>query len=263
MSGARKADGTSGTRRRCGRGTVHRCAALAALAYALTALPAASPVGAQSTPPWSPASRSGPGAARWLATHAFYRAAIVHADPQIVFFGDSLVERFPRTGAATWRTRELPRGAFASGIAGDTTQNALWRIDNGAFDDVGPRAIVVLVGTNDLPMSSPPEVARGIVAVVERLRVHLPSAKILLLGLLPRDDDAVAAASGAVGAVNAALASTAFDAKVRYRNITATLADADGRPARQLLPDGLHLSAGGYERLAAAIDGDIDDLTRP
>lgn len=230
------------------------------LAYAVTGAIASfamAPLGAQTVPPWQAAIRSGDGAARWLAAHEFYRKTIVDADPRIVLFGDSIVERFATVGARAFRERLLSNGAFLSGISGDTTQNALWRIDHGAFDDVAPRTIVVLIGTNDLPDFPPSDVARGIVTVVERLRTHLPSADVLLVGILPRDDGALPEADGAVVRVNALLAATAFDAKVRFLNVGRAFVDERGFPSREALADGLHPSALGYERLAAAIDASL------
>src|SRR5260370_22225 len=55
-----------------------------------------------------------------------------------------------------------------------------------------PGGVIVLIGTNDLPSGGrgrPPElVAEGIRANLVYLRQHLANARILLLGLYPRED---------------------------------------------------------------------------
>ncbi len=212
--------------------------------------------------PWLPSPRDGAGARRWLAAHEYYRMEIVRVDPRVVFFGDSIVERLATVGAAAFAPI-VARGAFAAGIAGDTTQNALWRIEHGAFDDIAPRAVVVVVGTNDLPDRSPADVARGMAAVVEGVRERLPSATVVLVGLLPRDDGAVRDADGAVITVNALLAAMTFDEKVRFRNIGRAFVDEDGRPSRRALVDGLHPSAEGYARFVTTLAPDLEAALAP
>lgn len=75
------------------------------------------------------------------------------------------------------------------GIAGDTTPNLLWRLQNGELPPtLDPRIFVVLIGTNDLGRDwcSPENIVAGIIRVVEELLHQRPHSQVLLHGLLPR-----------------------------------------------------------------------------
>ena len=82
----------------------------------------------------------------------------------LIFDGDSITA-FWKTpnGYPTWRTHFEMLGAFDFGIAGDRTENLLWRLSQGQVDGLNPKLIVLLIGTNNLekmqsrrsPMPSP------------------------------------------------------------------------------------------------------------
>ena len=205
--------------------------------------------------PWEAAPREGFGASQWRERHARLAADVARRQSRVIFFGDSLFERFASTGAQSWRARFTDTDAMLVATNGDTTQDALWHIDHNMFDDAAPRTVVVLIGTNDLPHFPPRDCARGIAAVVDRLRERVPSAKILLLGLLPRYDSPVLHA-GAV-AVNAILAAKNFDTRVHFRDIGMHVAGQEPQPSRAYDSDALHLTAVGYARLADAISAEL------
>src|SRR5688572_7149571 len=70
-------------------------------------------------------------------------------------------------------------------IAGDTTQGVLWGLANGEGQGFQPKAVMLMIGTNN-SSNTGPEVAEGIGAIVLELRQDFPDAKILLLGIFPR-----------------------------------------------------------------------------
>lgn len=61
----------------------------------------------------------------------------------------------------------------------------LWRIENGELDKINPKVVVLLIGTNN-HHSTADQVVEGIESVVWSITSKLPSAKIIVLGLLPR-----------------------------------------------------------------------------
>src|SRR4029450_12128283 len=71
-------------------------------------------------------------------------------------------------------------------IAGDTTQGVLWGLKNGEGQGFQPKAVMLMVGTNNTLASTGPEIAEGIGAIVLELRKNFPDAKILLLAIFPR-----------------------------------------------------------------------------
>jgi lysophospholipase L1-like esterase len=104
----------------------------------------------------------------------------------ILFFGDSLTEGWDAT---VWERTLASRGALNAGVSGDRTDHLLWRLQHGNLAGPQPKAVVLLIGTNDLAYGRSPELtADGIRANLEMLRQRLPEARILLLGLLPREE---------------------------------------------------------------------------
>jgi lysophospholipase L1-like esterase len=71
-------------------------------------------------------------------------------------------------------------------IAGDTTQGVLWGLHNGEGQGFQPKAVMLMIGTNNTLANTAPEIAEGIGAVVLEMRRDFPDAKILLLAVFPR-----------------------------------------------------------------------------
>ena len=71
-------------------------------------------------------------------------------------------------------------------VAGDTTQGVLWGLKNGEGQGFHPKAVMLMIGTNNAGASSAPEIAEGVGAVVLEMRKDFPDAKILLLAIFPR-----------------------------------------------------------------------------
>jgi len=71
-------------------------------------------------------------------------------------------------------------------IAGDTTQGLLWGLKNGEGQGFSPKAVMLMIGTNNMGSNTPQEIAEGIGAVVLEMRKDFPNAKILLLAIFPR-----------------------------------------------------------------------------
>ena len=72
------------------------------------------------------------------------------------------------------------------GIPGDTTQGVLGRLQNGEGQGHKPKAVMLMLGTNNTGNASGEEIAEGIGAVVYELRKDFPDAKIMLMAIFPR-----------------------------------------------------------------------------
>jgi lysophospholipase L1-like esterase len=72
------------------------------------------------------------------------------------------------------------------GISGDSTQGVLWRLQNGEGKGRKPKAVMLMIGTNNTGGASGAEIAEGIGAIVLELRNDFPDAKIMLLAIFPR-----------------------------------------------------------------------------
>jgi lysophospholipase L1-like esterase len=170
---------------------------------------------------------------------------------------------------ANWSTNFHGWNAGDFGWGGDTTQNILWRIENGELDKVNPKIIVLLAGTNNLrkvpgetPDATVASVTAGIEAILKVCRSKAPQATIVLTGITPRNDRMELLPL--IHHINTNLARLADGQTIRYIDLSNQLADADGR----LYPgmanaDGLHLAVKGYQVWADALKPIFTELLGP
>jgi len=132
----------------------------------------------------------------WAARHkAVLEAARQHPDTQLLLIGDSITNNYDKADLPdenfqpTWKQFYEPRKALNLGFSGDTTAHLLWRLDHGEVDGLHPKAVVLLIGTNNTGHhnQSAEETEIGIDAVIADLEDRLPETNILLLGILPSE----------------------------------------------------------------------------
>ena len=194
----------------------------------------------------------------------------------VYFVGDSITRRWGTSDdqykefLANWRQNFFGRNAADFGWGGDTTQNILWRLNNGELDNINPKIIVVLAGTNNVGNRSPqgsedPRVAditRGIKAILDVCQQKAPDATIVLMGITPRNDNP--AVMPIINKVNSNIAKFADGKKIRYVNINDKLADKDGKFLEGMASrDGLHLDVKGYQVWADALKPIFTELLGP
>jgi lysophospholipase L1-like esterase len=131
-------------------------------------------------------------------------------------------------------------------IAGDTTQGVLWGLKNGEGQGFQPKAIMLMIGTNNTTASTAPEIAEGVGAVVLELRKDFSEAKILLLAIFPRSTPADPVRDK-IAEVNRIISKLDDQRHVFYMDIGARFLDETGRflpdtfRRRQLAPAGKRL----------------------
>lgn len=207
----------------------------------------------------------------WLQRHEKILARNKKVKPEVVFLGDSITHFWSGepashrpTDEASWKIATGGRTATNLGFGFDYVENALWRIEHGELDDIAPKVIVVLLGTNNLGHKgdSPEAVARGMKKLLEVVRMKQPAAKILLLGVYPRSGDKVTAEIVALNALYAAMAGDG----ITYLDAGAALAKpgaaAKPYPRLEYFRDGLHPNAAGYAELAKRLAPVIEELLR-
>jgi beta-glucosidase len=143
------------------------------------------------------------------------------------------------------------------GIAGDTTQGVLYRLQNGEGTGFSPRSVMLMIGTNNTGRNTADEIAEGIGAVTLQLRKSFPDASILLLAVFPRGaaNDPVRTT---IAEINQKIAKLHDGQKVHYLDIGAKFLDTDGNIPRDVMSDALHPSSKGYEIWAEAV---VEPLT--
>ncbi|HEY9182557.1 MAG TPA: GDSL-type esterase/lipase family protein, partial [Gammaproteobacteria bacterium] len=130
-------------------------------------------------------------APQFQAKHQANLAVAQQGDAEILFLGDSITD-FWRNADGPFAGKPVLDRYFGHwklanfGIAGDTTQGVLYRLQNGEGQGFSPRAVMLMIGTNNTARNSAAEIAEGIGAVVLELQRDFPEAKILLLGVFPR-----------------------------------------------------------------------------
>ena len=138
-------------------------------------------------------------------------------------------------------------------VAGDTTQGVLWGLKNGEGQGFQPKAVMLMIGTNNTGANTAPEIAEGIGAIVLEMRKDFPDAKILLLAIFPRSTptDPV---RDKIAEINKIISKLDDQRHVFYLDIGAKFLDDRG----VFLPDSfrgdnLHPQAKGYDIWGAAV----------
>jgi lysophospholipase L1-like esterase len=186
-------------------------------------------------------------------------------DIDLLFMGDSITDWWRNPGRGGLIDGAIPYGGkavfekhFGSmkvanfGIAGDTTQGVLWRLQNGEGQGYKPKGIMLMIGTNNTGRNSPPEIVIGIADVVFELRKDFPEAKILLLAVFPRSGPA-STVRAQIDQINKAISALHDNQHVFYMDIGSKFLAANGSIPRDIMSDGLHPTSKGYEIWADAV----------
>ena len=194
----------------------------------------------------------------------------------VYFEGDSITRRWGTSDEqykhflANWRQNFFGWNAANFGWGGDRTQNILWRLHNGELDNVKPKIIVLLAGTNSVGNNSPQgsddpridAVSLGIKAILDICRRKAPNATIVFMGITPRNDNM--SVMPIINEINNRISTLADGKKIRYLNINDKLADNSGRFFEGMAnKDGLHLDVKGYQVWADALKPIFRELLGP
>ena len=193
----------------------------------------------------------------------------------VYFEGDSITRRWGATDYPQllehWTKTFFGWNAADFGWGADKVENILWRLENGELDDVNPKVIVLLAGTNNVGNKVSPEgideaaanVTRGLQAVVGVMQAKAPAAVIVLMGIFPRNDGM--AVMPEIDKINRNLAAMADGRRILYLNINDKLADADGKlfPGMMNERDKLHPILNGYQVWADALKPVLFKLLGP
>jgi lysophospholipase L1-like esterase len=237
---------------------------------------AAAPVQAPALPPreaeqFGPADVAVPRKdANSMAAHAQLVAKTKQGRIDVYVLGDSIARRWGATDypdfLAHWKQTFHGWNAADFGWGADRTQHILWRIQNGELDGVQPKVIVLLAGTNNVggtpgDDAKVADITRGLKAIVETCRAKAPEAVIVLTAIFPRNDNAELWAE--IRKINAGLAAMADGRKVRFLDVNAGLAEADGTLKEGMTVDKLHPSLQGYQVWADGLKPILTEILGP
>jgi hypothetical protein len=208
--------------------------------------------------------------------HESFNVISKQGEAQLVFLGDSITHGWEGKGKAIWTKDWAPLKAANFGIGGDRTEHVLWRLENGNFDGLKPKAIVLMIGTNNTGHQGRPQkelngavyectaeqTAEGIKAILAQLRQKCPDAKILVLGIFPRGADKNDKFRQQNEATNAIVKGFADGQKVFFLDVGAKFLEPDGTLSKTIMPDLLHPNEKGYQIWSDAIKADVLALLR-
>ena len=198
------------------------------------------------------------------ARHEGFAATAKAGNIDLLLHGDSITDWWVQ-GDANKAMFDKYFGSIRTAnfaVAGDTTQGVLWGLQNGEGQGFQPKAVMLMIGTNNMNANTPPEIAEGIGAIVLEMRKDFPNAKILLLAIFPRGvpGDPV---RDRIAETNRIISRLDDQKNVFYMDIGAKFLDDKG----VFLPesfraDNLHPQAKGYDIWGQAVSAKLAELMK-
>jgi len=185
----------------------------------------------------------------WQERRSAWAARAQPDQNAVVFLGDSITQ-----GWGDDFSRHFPGMKIANrGISGDTTRGVLIRLK----DDVlalHPRAIVLLIGTNDLEEQADPEtITANLKLILAELKQHDPKMPVVLCQVFPSSETKKRPADK-IKKLNQLYAATVKgDAQIILIETWTLFANGQGDAKPEEFPDLLHPNQVGYAKWAAAL----------
>lgn len=203
------------------------------------------------------------------AKHSNNLEVAKRGDIDVLFMGDSITDFWrnaPRNVNSNGVANQCGKAVFDKyfssmkvanfGIAGDTTQGVLWRLQHGEGQGIKPKAVMLMIGTNNTGGrgggNTASEIALGVADVVFELRKDFPDAKILLLAIFPRGNPSDSARKK-ITEINGIISGLNDNQHVFYRDIGSIFLSSDGTISTEIMNDRLHPTSKGYELWAQAV----------
>ncbi len=205
----------------------------------------------------------------WLPRHqqkiADAKATLANGGKiDVLMIGDSITQGWEKEGLEAWNKYLAPLNAFGIGFGGDRTENVLWRLQHDAVTGLNPKVAVLMIGTNNAGhrRENPQTTAAGIKKIIADLQQRLPSTKILLLAVFPRDAKPDGELRLINEQVNAIIKNYADNKRVYFANINSVFLTKDGILEEKVMPDLLHPHEYGYEIYAKALVPELNKLLK-
>jgi lysophospholipase L1-like esterase len=185
----------------------------------------------------------------WKQRRSVWATQVQRDQGAVVFLGDSITQGWGLGLGAVFPGVKLAN----RGISGDTTRGVLIRLKEDVLD-LNPRAVVLLIGTNDLEEHATPEtIDSDFRLLIQALKAHNPSMPIITCLVMPSSVTMRRPAED-IKKINALrLAAIKGDAQIIPLDTWTLFAEKSGEPIHDEFPDVLHPNDYGYVKFAAAL----------
>lgn len=191
----------------------------------------------------------------WQTRHRDIMKHLQTNPPRAVILGNSITHFWggepagPRkNGAESWAKVMAKAGFQNLGYGWDRIENVLWRIHHGELDGYEAEKVVLMIGTNNMGMSTDEDIVEGLRFLVAAIRDRQPHAAIKVIGILPRRDH-----EDWVRDINLQIRIMANEEGCAFRDAGTALLLPSGKIDESLFSDGLHPNEKGYSKIANTI----------
>jgi lysophospholipase L1-like esterase len=185
----------------------------------------------------------------WRERREIFASTAQQDQGSVVFLGDSITQGWGKQLSPSFE------GVAVSnrGISGDTSRGVLVRLAEDVLS-LKPRAVVLLIGTNDLEEGATPEVIAGNVKlIIASLREQNPKMPVVLCAVFPSSATKKRPAEQ-IQKLNQLYRGVVHDQKqVTYLDTWTLFANAQGDAKAEEFPDLLHPNAIGYAKWTGAL----------
>jgi poly(3-hydroxybutyrate) depolymerase/lysophospholipase L1-like esterase len=185
----------------------------------------------------------------WMQRRVDFRKNVERDRGAVVFLGDSITQGWGNVA------KDFPNLKTANrGISGDTSRGVRYRLREDVLD-LNPKAVSLLIGTNDLALGGEPEqVIANIQAIIAELQKQNPTVGIVLNRVMPRGPepgkfpDKIKKLNGLIDEM------VKKDPRLLECDAWSIFDDGKGSCKKEEFPDMLHPNAAGYAKWKAALD---------
>jgi lysophospholipase L1-like esterase len=182
------------------------------------------------------------------------RGGQASSDFDIMLLGDSITSLVTvaddgggNPGGKTAMDKYMAGTKYANfGVPGDTTQGVLGRLMGGLGQGHKPKAVMLLIGTNN-NSNTAEEIAEGVGADVWELKRDFPEAKILLMGIFPRGASPTDSGRVKMAQCNKIISRLEDKKQVFFMDLTPKMLTPDGKLIGFRTTDNLHPVVEGFD----------------
>lgn len=185
----------------------------------------------------------------WNERRAAFAKSVRADRGAVVFLGDSITHGWGDDVGGSFPGLKVAN----RGIGGDTSRGVLYRLPEDVLA-VRPRAVVLLIGTNDIHQGAEPEVVTGNVKLIlAALRRENPKMPVVLCAVFPSSSSKQRPAERIQRLNELYKAAVKDDPRVTFIDTWSIFADAQGDAKPGEFPDLLHPNPAGYAKFADAL----------